>query len=67
VIYGNVSQPHLSWHVYGGSLRVDVSIFKIDPTIEIVKYANIKYHFIPPSQLIVYIRILLVEIIKYIK
>ena len=52
---------------YGGSLRVDVSIFEIDPTFEIVKYSNIKYHSNPPSQLTVYTILLLIEIVKYIK
>jgi len=55
------------WISYGGSLRVDVSIFEIDLTFEIVKYPNIKYHFNPPFQLTVYAILLLIEIVKYIK
>ena len=52
---------------YGGSLQVDISIFEIDPTFEIVKYSNIKYHSNLLSQLTVYTILLLIEIVKYIK
>jgi len=60
-------QYRLAFPTYGGSLRVDVSIFEIDPTFEIVKYPNIKYHSNPPPQLTVYAILLLIEIVKYIK